>query len=225
MGAGPRENVGPHAVQKRVPQGVRPRGESAQNGAHGVLHVLACRLRRLDVHVHAAVLTGRATVQQGLERKQDGGLARLAGRMQHEVPLVPHESQNLGEIHPFERRDAVVVLGDDWTFGVESAHGSKYGTQVFEWRRRPGFGLIGARGPLSDRSRLGGQRRKIRLPHRIGKDLYTLDYWKHQIDRVREVFLAILSNVFLHLAAPAEQATPREVLASAQQLRGASATR
>ena len=132
MGAGPREYVGPHAVQELVPQGVRPRGESAQNGSHGVLHVLACCLRWLDVHVHASVLTDRATVQQILEREQDGGLASLPGRMQHEVPLVPHELQNLGEIHPFERRDAVVVRGDDGTFGVESAHGSKYGTHAFD---------------------------------------------------------------------------------------------
>ena len=135
MGAGPRKYVGPYAVQELVPQGMRTRGEPAQNGAHGVLHVLTRCLRWLDVHVHAAVLTDRTTVQQVLEREQDRGLARLPGRMQHEVPLVPHELQNLAEIHPFKRRDAVVVLGDDRTFGVESAHGSKYGTQAFEWRR------------------------------------------------------------------------------------------
>ena len=35
------------------------------------------------------------------------------------------QRQELGEVHPFERRDAVVLACDDGAFGVEEAHGGQ----------------------------------------------------------------------------------------------------
>ena len=47
------------------------------------------------------------------------------GACSTKYPLLPDELQDLGEIEAFERRDAVVVRGDDGTFGVEEAHGGQ----------------------------------------------------------------------------------------------------
>ncbi len=56
------------------------------------------------------------------EGQQDRGLARLPGRVQHEVPHVSHQVEHYAEIEPFKWRYAVVALGDDGAFGVELAH-------------------------------------------------------------------------------------------------------
>ena len=126
-----RQDVGPGCIQEFVVQGARPRCQLAQNDAHGALHVFAHRPGSLDVHVHATEVTLGAAVQQIPQREQGGGLARLPGRVQHEVPLVPDELQDFREIHPFQRWDAVVIRRDDGTFGVESTHGSYYGASRF----------------------------------------------------------------------------------------------
>ena len=81
---------------------------------------------RLDVHVHTAVVASAAGLEQVPQREQGGGLARLARRVQHEVALLRDQLQELGEVHSFERRDAVVIARDDGPFGVEEAHGEQY---------------------------------------------------------------------------------------------------
>ena len=101
----------------------RPERELGQYGAHGFRHVLAHRLARLDVGVHAAEVALRAVVQQIPQRQQRRGLAGLSRRMQHEVLLVPDQTEHRVEIDPFQWRDAVVVRGHDGTCGVELAHG------------------------------------------------------------------------------------------------------
>ena len=127
------QGVDPGFVQERVARRARPRGQRAQDHAHGALHVLAHRLRGLDVHVHAAEIARRAAVEQVLQGEESGGLARLPGGVQHEVPLVPDQLEDPAEIHPFQRRDAVVVRWNDGAFGVEFAHEPEY--DEGEWKR------------------------------------------------------------------------------------------
>ena len=132
FGAESREDIGPEPVQRLVPRQERPVAQLAENGVHGASHVFARGLGGLDVHVHATEVALGAAVQQIPQREQGGGLARLPGRVQHEVPLVPDEFQDFGEIHPLQRRDAVMIRCDDGTFGIELAHGSKYGIAAVE---------------------------------------------------------------------------------------------
>ena len=124
MRAGFRQDVGPAFVQERITLYARTRGNLIQDSAYGVSHLFARGLSGLDVHVHAAEVASLAAVQQVPEREQGGGLARLPGRVQHEVTLGLDQPQDLGEVHPCERRDAVVLRRDDGTFGVEEAHGA-----------------------------------------------------------------------------------------------------
>ena len=91
----------------------------------GARRVFAHRLGRVDVQVHATVVARAAGLEQVPQREQDGGLARLARRVQHEVALLRDQRQELGDVHPFERRDAVVLARDDGAFGVEEAHGGQ----------------------------------------------------------------------------------------------------
>ena len=119
------QDVGPSLVQEPVTQRARPRAQLAQNDAHGPQYVPPGRLSRLDIDIDAAEIPPDSAVQKVSQSEQSGGLARLPRRMQHEVPLVADEFQDLGEIHPLQRRDTVVVLRDHGTFGVESAHGSE----------------------------------------------------------------------------------------------------
>ena len=121
-----REDIGPDPVQKSVALEERTVAHLAEDDAHRALHVFAHRLGRFDVHVHAAVVTRAAGLEQVPQREQGGGLARLARRVQHEVALLGDQRQELGEVHPFERRDAVVLARDDGAFGVEEAHGGQY---------------------------------------------------------------------------------------------------
>ena len=97
-----------------------PSSVSSPDGAYALRHVFAQRLRRLHGHIHAAVIA--TPVQQVAQRQQRRRLARLPRRVQHEVPLVTHETEQVVEVHPVEWRDMVVVVGADGAFGVEEAH-------------------------------------------------------------------------------------------------------
>ena len=121
-----RQDVGPDPVQEPVALEEGAVAHLAEDDAHGAFHVLPHGLGRLDVHVHAAVVARAAGLEQVPQREQGGGLARLARRVQHEVALLRDQRQELGEVHPFERRDAVVLARDDGAFGVEEAHGGQY---------------------------------------------------------------------------------------------------
>ena len=121
-----RQDIGPDPVQKPVALEERAVAHLAENDAHGAPHVFAHRLGRFDVHVHAAVVARAAGLEQVPQREQGGGLARLARRVQHEVALLRDQRQELGDVQPFERRDAVVLARDDGAFGVEEAHGGQY---------------------------------------------------------------------------------------------------
>ena len=66
----------------------------------------------------------RARVQQIAEREQRRGLAGLARRMQHEVPLVANQAEHVVKIDPRQRCDLVVPLSSDRTGSVERAHGA-----------------------------------------------------------------------------------------------------
>ena len=122
-GSGAVHGVAADALQGIVAQRqARPERKLGQYGAHALRHVVAHRLTRLDVGVHAAELALRAAVQQIAQRQQRRGLAGLPRRVQHEVLLVPDQAEHRVEIDPFQRRDAVVVRGHYRTCGVELAH-------------------------------------------------------------------------------------------------------
>ena len=89
--------------------------ERAATGDHGVLR------GGLDPIVADVAHPAQHHAVRGSSRA-DGGLARLPGRVQHEVPHVPDQVQDLAEIEPFQRRDAVMALRYDRAFGVELAH-------------------------------------------------------------------------------------------------------
>ena len=54
-------------------------------------------------------------------------------RVQHEVLLVPNQLQDFTDVPPLKRRNGVVVFGENWSGGVEEAHGSI----VARFRHRP----------------------------------------------------------------------------------------
>ena len=89
---------------------------------YGTVHGLAGRLRSFDIHVHTPEVARGAAVEEVAQRQEDGRLARLPGRVQHEVPHVPNQFEDLGKIEPFQRRNAVVAFGDDGALGVKLAH-------------------------------------------------------------------------------------------------------
>ena len=124
----------PQSLEGVIAQG-QPRlvGQVAENGAHRLLHVLARRLAGLHVDVHAAVLAVGAGVQEVAQGEQGGGLAGLPRRVENEVALVPHQREDVFEIHPLERRYAVVALGSDGARGVERAHLTRV------WHGAPAF--------------------------------------------------------------------------------------
>ena len=105
-------------------------GQSVENGAHGLTHVLARRLPRLDVDMDAAVMPGRSAVQQVAQRQKSGGLTRLPRRVQDEVAPPSNQRQDLRQIDPAERRYAVVLVGADRTRRVEIAHGGNFARAV-----------------------------------------------------------------------------------------------
>ena len=123
IGAGGRQDVGPAFIKESVAQRARPGGQCTQDGADGPPHVLARRLRGLDVHVHAAEVARVSAVQQVPQREQGGGLAGLARGMEHEVPLVADTPEHVVEVQTVQRRDAGVLVRADRAFGVELAHG------------------------------------------------------------------------------------------------------
>ena len=98
---------------------------SAVASSPSVCRASVPRLGRLHVDVGAAVVALGAAVKQVAQGQQRGGLARLPRSMEDEVPLPPDESENLGEVQPFERRNAVVLVGPYRPGGVEVAHDPK----------------------------------------------------------------------------------------------------
>ena len=68
-------------------------------------------------------------VQQVPQRRQHRSLAGLARRMQHEVPHLPDQSQNGLQVHPIQRRHAVVARRYDGSFGIEKAHSGRFGAE------------------------------------------------------------------------------------------------
>ena len=71
-------------------------------------HIFAHGLGTLDIDVHATVAI--LSVEQVAQSQQGRGLARLPRRVQDEVAFVADEPANLGEVQPFQGRDAVVVF-------------------------------------------------------------------------------------------------------------------
>ena len=86
----------------------------------------ARRLAELDIGVHGAEVSLAAAVQQIAEREEGGGLAGLAGCVEHEVAFTPDQGQHVVEIEAAERRDAVVLVRADRSCGIEKAHGREY---------------------------------------------------------------------------------------------------
>ena len=123
--------VGGGGIVKRVPGFP---GDPRSDRPHRPPHVLARGLRGFHVDVGAAVLAGLAAVEQAAQRQQSGRLSRLAGRVQHEVALVPDELEHFGKIEPVERRDVVVARGTDRTRGVEFPHGRERGRGWRGWQ-------------------------------------------------------------------------------------------
>ena len=123
VGAGGLEDAGPALVHEPVAQHLRLVGQFAEDGPHGAPHVLARRLGGLDIGVDAAKLARRAAVEQVAQRQQDGGLAGLPRRLQHEIAPAPDQPQDLVEVYPFERRHAVMPLGYHGALSVEHPHG------------------------------------------------------------------------------------------------------
>ena len=118
----------PRVVQEPVIEGVaRFRSQCAENGAHRRAHVLPRGLADLDVDVHAAEIAAR--VQLVPQRQQRRRLARLAGRVQHEVLPLPHEQQEIVDVEPRERRDVVVDLRLYRTGGVEETHARSHAVE------------------------------------------------------------------------------------------------
>ena len=126
-GPGPGQDAGPDPVEESVAQRRARAGRHlVQDGPHRLLQILARGLGGFDVGIDAAQAARAAVVEQIPQRQQDGRLARLAGRVEHEVALLADELQDSAQIDPFERRNAVVVRGDDGPLGVEEAHRGQY---------------------------------------------------------------------------------------------------
>ena len=116
------QEVPERAVQEAVSQrDARAGRQAAEYGPHRQPDILPPRLAGLDIGVHATVLA--AFVQKVPEREQRRGLARLARRAQNEVAPVPDAAENAFEIDALERRNAVVVRGNDRPGRVEEALG------------------------------------------------------------------------------------------------------
>ena len=112
----------PDPIQKLVAQCARPRRQRAQDDLQRPFHIFAHGLGTLDIDVHATVAI--LSVEQVAQSQQGRGLARLPRRVQDEVAFVADEPANLGEVQPFQGRDAVVVFSHHGAGGVEKAHGS-----------------------------------------------------------------------------------------------------
>ena len=124
-----RQNARPYFLEEIVTQRrTRPGRQLIQDGAHRLLHVFAGGLPGLDVRVHAAIVALGAAVEQIPQRQKSGGLARLARRVEDEVPLVADEAEHIAEIQTLQRGNAVVLPGADRAGSIEKAHGGKYCT-------------------------------------------------------------------------------------------------
>ena len=97
-------------------------------------------------------------VEQVSQREKHRGLARLSGCVQDEVAFVPDQIQDFVQIHPFQRRDEVMIRRDDGAFGVESVHGRSMTPRRRSYACRPAPG--GRRGSRSSR-------RNQSLPSRV----------------------------------------------------------
>ena len=124
VGARLLQDAGPDAARKVIAQQSGARGHAAEDGAHGARGIVARYLAHLDVDLHAAVVPGRAAVEQLAQRDQRRGLAALARRAQHEVlPGANHCQQFLG-VQPLQRRNRVVIRQAHGAGRVEAAHGT-----------------------------------------------------------------------------------------------------
>ena len=66
-------------------------------------------------------------VQQTLQGKQNGRLARLPRGVKHEIFLLPNEPERFVQIQTFQRRDAITQFGLVRADRAEEAHGgSRY---------------------------------------------------------------------------------------------------
>ena len=145
--------VGGGGIVKRVPGFP---GDPRRDRPHRPPHILARGLRWFHVDVGAAVLAGLAAVEQAAQRQQSGRLSRLAGRVQHEVALVPDELEHFRQVEAVERRDMVVARGPDRTRSVEFPHGRERGRGVPRWQaRRWGGGSAPRRVRVAEATRGG----------------------------------------------------------------------
>ena len=86
-----------------------------RSNAHG--HVLANCLGLLDIYVEAPVLSAR--VEKVLQCDKSRGLSGLPGPAKDEAPQIADQPEDLVEIDPVERIDAIVPRGDYRPFKVE----------------------------------------------------------------------------------------------------------
>ena len=120
------EDVGPDAVEELVAGGTGTRGEASEHLSHTPRHVFAHRLGGFDIDIDAMnVAAVVEPVPQGEER---GGLAGLPRSVQDEIPFVPDKAEDVVDVQPLQRLDAVVLLAADRAFGIESAHAAQCDT-------------------------------------------------------------------------------------------------
>ena len=99
----------------------RPARNIRHHDGHGLRHILAQRLGRLDVGVDGQIISPPVEVIG--QRQQARSLAGLPRGVEQEVFLLRDERQHVVEIEARQRRQAVVVGAVDRAFGGEEAHG------------------------------------------------------------------------------------------------------
>ena len=86
---------------------------------HGGTDIFSCGLRFLEIDIQAPVPC--LAIQAFHKREQAGGLACLTRRVEDKVSFSADQAEQVIEIRPAERRQAIIIVGPHRPFGIEEA--------------------------------------------------------------------------------------------------------